>query len=28
MQVNINALGQASVCTPSGKPVIAGVTSC
>jgi prepilin-type N-terminal cleavage/methylation domain-containing protein len=28
MQVNINALGQANVCTPLGKPAIAGVPSC
>jgi prepilin-type N-terminal cleavage/methylation domain-containing protein len=28
MRVNINALGQASVCTPAGKPAIAGVTPC
>lgn len=26
--VNINALGQASACTPAAKPVIAGVASC
>jgi type IV fimbrial biogenesis protein FimT len=26
--VNINALGQASACTPGTKPVIAGVASC
>lgn len=28
MTVNINPLGQASVCVPSGKPSIAGVSSC
>jgi len=26
--VNINALGQASACTPAAKPAIAGVASC
>ena len=28
LRVTVNALGQASVCTPSGKPTIAGITSC
>jgi type IV fimbrial biogenesis protein FimT len=28
MQVNVNALGQASVCTPLGKPAIAGAVVC
>jgi type IV fimbrial biogenesis protein FimT len=28
MRLDVNALGQASVCVPSGKPAIAGVTSC
>jgi type IV fimbrial biogenesis protein FimT len=28
VRVNINTLGQASLCVPAGKPVIAGVASC
>jgi type IV fimbrial biogenesis protein FimT len=28
MRLDVNALGQASVCVPSGKPAIAGVISC
>lgn len=28
IQLNVNALGQASVCTPTTKPSIAGVSSC
>ena len=28
IRLNVNALGQASVCTPTGKPAIAGVASC
>ncbi len=28
IRLNVNALGQASVCTPSGKPPIAGVAAC
>lgn len=28
IRLDVNALGQASVCTPVGKPAIAGVTSC
>lgn len=28
IQVNVNALGQASACVPAGKPAIPGVQSC
>lgn len=28
MRIVVNALGQATVCVPAGKPVIAGVQSC
>ena len=28
LRVTVNALGQATVCIPTGKPVITGVTSC
>jgi prepilin-type N-terminal cleavage/methylation domain-containing protein len=28
LRINVNALGQASTCVPSGKPTIAGVQSC
>ena len=28
LQVTVNVLGQASVCTPAGKPAISGIDSC
>lgn len=28
LRVMVNALGQASVCTPTGKPAISGITAC
>ena len=28
LRLNVNALGQAAVCVPSGKPAIAGVSPC
>ena len=28
VQLNVAPLGQASLCTPTGQPVIAGISSC